>query len=462
MVKKPVPLMKRLKTVAPVRLIVSSFLLIVVLGTLLLMLPISSKNGCPTPVIDALFTSTSATCVTGLVVYDTWTHWSWFGQIVILALIQIGGLGLVTFATGINVLFRRKMGLRDLQIATQNTGSTALDVYRLIRIILFFTFTCELIGAGLLAVRFIPQFGSDGIWISLFLSISAYCNAGFDILGFQMENGSLIPYAGDPFVCLVIALLIIIGGIGFIVIKEIYFARISPLLHRKKPMHLTLHSSIVLSISALLLVAGTVLFLVCEYDHTLKDMNFGEKLNTAFFQSASSRTAGYASVDIGAERDITKLITCIFMFVGAAPTSTGGGVKITTFVVLVATVGSVVRGYGDTVLLKRRIDKNTVYRSLAIFTFSFLLVIITTSVILSSNPHMPISATDALFEAASAFGTVGLSTGITPFLSVASKCVVALTMFVGRVGPVSLMVALTMRSTHRGETVLPEGKIVVG
>ncbi|WP_195985638.1 TrkH family potassium uptake protein [Clostridium sp. D33t1_170424_F3] len=454
-------LFKRVKSTAPVRLIVASFLLIILVGSALLATPFATHSGEATHYVDALFTATSATCVTGLVPFDTWTHWNGFGQIVILFLIQIGGLGVVTFTTGFTLLARRKLGLRELQLASENTAGNTMHVYQLVKIILAFTISCELIGALVLMLRFVPQFGMRGVWLSLFIAVSAYCNAGFDILGFQTPDASLMNYAGDPLVCIPVALLIILGGLGFIVINDIYFAKLSPKFHKKNMLHLNLHSSLVLRMTLILLVIGTIGFMLFEWNNTLHSMNVGEKILASFFQSTSARTAGFASIDIAGEHDITKLFTIILMFIGAAPAGTGGGIKVTTFVVLLATVYSVMRGNEDTTIQHRRIDKSTVYKSLAIVTVGLLVVLCTTGLILSLNTY-PISAVNALFEATSAFGTVGLTAGVTPHLSFASKLAVCFTMFIGRVGPISLALAIAMKRARYKGSVLPEGKIVVG
>lgn len=453
--------MKKLKDVAPVRLIVCSFFVIIVIGTILLMLPICARDGRPTSFIDAMFTATSATCVTGLVVFDTWCHWNGLGQVVILMLIQVGGLGVVTFTTGINLLLRKKLGLRDMMLAKENTSGNTMDISRLIKMILAFTFTCEGIGALLLMIRFVPKFGLQGVWISVFEAVSAYCNAGFDILGFEEPDASLMNYVGDPIVCVTIAFLIILGGLGFVVISDVYYTQIHTRLHRQKPMHLNFHSAMVLVSSGVLLVLGTILFFICEYGNTMEGMNFFTRLNASFFQSTSARTAGFASIDIAAEHDFTKIVTIVLMFIGASPASTGGGIKTTTFLVLAATVVSVMRGNEETVIRKRKVDKYTVYRALAVVMGAFFVVIVTTGVILSANTT-DISGVDALFEATSAFATVGLTAGVTPHLDTLPKLAVTLTMFVGRVGPVSLVLAITMRRGRRGGAVMPEGKVIVG
>lgn len=450
---------RRLKSIPPVRLIVASFLIVILVGAFLLTLPISSRSGSPTAFIDALFTATSATCVTGLVVFDTWIHWNVLGQVIVISLIQIGGLGVITFTTGFSLLLRRRLGLRDIQLATENTGGDTINITRLVKMILLFTAGCETLGALILMLRFVPQFGAKGIWIAFFTAISAYCNAGFDILGFVMKDGNLIPYVSDPLVCLTVGALIVVGGLGFVVISNIYSSQIITRLHKQKPGHLNFHSTIVLTMTGILIAAGTILFFVCEYNNTLRGMNFGTQLNASLFQSISPRTAGFASVDIAKEHDFTKIITVVLMFIGASPAGTGGGIKTTTFLVLAATVFSVMRGNEETTILKRRIDKSTVYRSLSIFFGALFVVLFTTGVILTADPD--VTGIDALFEATSAFGTVGLSASVTQTLSDISKFVVSCTMFVGRVGPVSLGLALALHKCRRG-IVLPEGRVIVG
>ncbi len=449
----------RFKRIPPTRLIVISFFIVIMAGTLLLTLPVCSNDGKPTQLIDALFTATSATCVTGLIVFDTWLHWNVLGQVVILSLIQIGGLGVITFTTGFSLLMHRRLALHDIRLAAENTSGQTIGIIPLIKIILIFTLCCETAGALLLMLRFVPQFGAQGIWIAFFTSVSAYCNAGFDILGFLMMNGNLIPYAADPLVCLTVGALIVIGGIGFVVISDLYYNRILTRFQKVHPTHLNFHSKLVLITTAFLIVAGTVLFLFCEYNNTLKNMDLGAKLNASLFQSISARTAGFCTVDIAKEYDFTKIITVILMFIGASPGGTGGGFKTTTFVVLVATVFSVMRGRDDTVIFKRRLDKFTVYRALAIVSGALFVVLVTTGIILTADPH--VNGIDALFEATSGFGTVGLSASITQTLGWISKFAVSCTMFVGRVGPVSLGLALVLHKGHR-ESILPEGKVIGG
>lgn len=454
-------LLKRIKDISPVRIIVSSFVIIIVIGGVLLTLPVSARNGQTTPFINALFTSTSATCVTGLAVYDSWTHWSAFGQVIILGLIQLGGLGLVAFTTGFTLFMHHKLGLRDMQLASEYTSGNLMDIPRLMRTILIWTFACEAAGALLLMLRFVPKFGLYGIWVSVFLSVSSYCNAGFDILGFETPDVSLQNYVNDPLVCLPICALIIIGGIGFIVISDIHAWGMKKYSKEEKHPHLTLHTRIVLITTATLLVIGTALVFVFEYNNTLADMTIFQKIHASFFQSTTARTAGFASVNQGDLLDITKIVTIFLMFIGASPSSTGGGIKTTTFVVLIGTVLSVLRGQDETILQRRRVDKSVVYRSLAILFLSTLVVLTTTSVLLLMENDTK-SAISLLFETVSAFATVGLSTGITPLLSSISKAALIITMFIGRVGPISLVLALTMSRSRRAVMIRPEGRVIVG
>ncbi len=455
-------LIQKIKNISPVRLIVSSFFIIIMIGSVLLCLPFSARSGRFTGFTNALFTATSATCVTGLVPFDTWTHWSEVGQAIILMLIQLGGLGLVSFTTGFTLLMRRKLDLRDMKLAQEYTSGNITDVPRLIRTILIWTFACEAVGTLLLSIRFFPLYGVYGLWISMFLSVSAYCNAGFDILGFLGPNTGLTTFVNDPLVSLTIAMLIVVGGIGFIVINDLHDWGIKKLRKVENHPHLTLHTHIVLRTTAILLIAGTLLFMLFEYRNTLSDMNFFQKLNASFFQSVTARTAGYSTINVGDQHDITQMLTIVLMFIGASPASTGGGIKTTTFVVLIATVFSILKGREDTVLLKRRVDKTTIYRSLTIVLLAILIVTTTTAVITIVEEGKPITALDALFESVSAFATVGLTTGITHMLTDISKLMLSLTMFIGRVGPISLVLALTLRHRARGNTILPEGKIIVG
>ena len=452
-------LSEKIKTAPPVRIIVISFALIIFVGTLLLMLPIASKVG-PAHPIDALFTVTSATCVTGLVVGDTYTLWTPFGQGVILACIQLGGLGLSTFTVGFSLLVRRKLGIREMKLASESSGGSSLDIAGLLRLIIVFTFACEFIGACLLALRFIPQFGVGGIWPSIFCAVSAYCNAGFDVVGFYSTGGSLTAYAGDPLVSLTISFLIIIGGLGFIVVQDIYLCKIQPAFRHKDTTKLNFHSQICLRVTVGLLIFGTLGFFLLEYNNTMEGLNFFEKLNCAFFQSTNTRTAGFASVNIAEQLEFTKVLSVLLMFIGACPGSTGGGIKTTTLTVLVVAVLCTIRGKDDVVVLRHRFSTPAVYKAFTLTFVAILLVFIDAGVVSSLNPD--ILYIDCLYEATSAFGTVGLSANVTPHLDPISKLILIFTMFIGRVGPLSFGLSILMRHKPKGDSIYPEGRMLIG
>lgn len=450
---------EKVKTAEPVRIIVVSFLLVILTGTLLLMLPISSNEGATDP-ITALFTATSTTCVTGLAVVNTTAHWSVFGQAVMLVLIQIGGLGLSTFAIGFTLLVRRRIGIREIMLASESSGGSTLDAAALMKLMLAFTFGCEALGAGILMLRFVPLYGTAGIWPSVFVAVSAYCNAGFDILGFVPNNSSLSAFAGDPLVSITVSLLVAIGGLGFVVVQDIYQCKIAARFRHKEPMRLHFFSQICLRVTVALLAVGTLAFMVLEYNNTMSHLNFFEKLNAAFFQSSNTRTAGFASVSISGEKDITKVVTCILMFIGGCPGSTAGGIKVTTFVVLMVTVFSTVRGSDEPVVLRHRFTHSMVYKALAVVFLGAAIALFDTIVITVLNPN--VTFIDALLEAVSAFATVGLSADVTPTLDPISKLLLCLTMFIGRVGPVSFGVSILMRRRKEGELILPEGRMLIG
>lgn len=449
---------KRNSASLPMRMIAISFALVIIAGTFLLMLPISSNDGQPTNFLDCLFTATSSTCVTGLVVFDTYLKWSAFGKIVILLLIQIGGLGLITFTTFFNVAIGRKLGLRNMQLAQESLNSTTFfDVTHLVKAVVLISLAMELCGAAILCTTFVPKYGAEGIFISIFMSVSAFCNAGFDLLGMEGEFVSLCNYNGSPVVIFTIGLLIIIGGLGFLVWKDIFTYR--------KTKILMLHTKIVLIMTITLILSGMFLFLILEWNNpdTLGGLPIADRFTAAFFQSVTLRTAGFNSVDVNSLHSLTKLGSIVLMFIGAAPGSTAGGVKVTTFAVIVMTVVSVIRGKDDTIILKRRVQKNVVYKALAVVSIALLVVCVSSITIYFTNPdHADVTGMNALFESVSAFGTVGISSGVTAVANIPSKIILILTMFIGRVGPVSLALALAMRGKPPKDVIVPDGKILVG
>lgn len=442
---------------SPTHIIVFGFAAIIFLGALLLSLPFSSENGSSVGFVSALFTSTSAVCVTGLVVVDTNTTWSVLGKFIILALIQIGGLGIMSIATFVSLVTGRRVGLKERLTIQESLSDFSLSgVVRTLKNILIATFIIELTGAILLSTQFIPEFGfKSGLFKSIFHSISAFCNAGFDILGTDGNKfTSLTAYVNSPVIVLTISLLIILGGLGFIVWKELVIVR--------KFAQFTLHTKIVLIVTFTLLVTGTLLVYLFEYNNpaTLKGLSPYSKILNSFFHSVSPRTAGFNTLPLQDMREPSKLLTIILMFIGAAPGSTGGGVKVTTFSVIILAVVSYIRGRKDINVFNRRISYNVLNRSLSIFIISLSLVLISTMVLLLNNDG---NMMECLYESTSAFGTVGLTTGITPGLNLASKLQIIFTMFLGRVGPLSA--ALIFSSRQNSNCIpysFPEGKIGVG
>ena len=415
------------------------FLLIILIGSLLLMLPIATENGETTTYLNALFTSTSATCVTGLVRYDTATHWSLFGEIVIIVLIQIGGLGFMAFVSVVFEFFRKNMGLYQRRVMMQSTGETdSSSIRRLIRRIFIGTFVFEGIGALFLSIRFVPLFGwLKGIYYAVWHSISAFCNAGFDLMGGQLGEGkfaSFTHFADDPLVVLTLCFLIIVGGLGFCVWSDLWDCR-------KKLSAIKLHTRVILLVSALLVFGGMLLFLLLEWNSpAMEGMTFGEKLLASLFCSVSPRTAGMNTVELSALSEGGYLLSVILMFIGGCSGSTAGGLKVGTLAVIVMGMLAVFREKRDINIGKKRIEYSLLHQALAIFTAFLFMILTATLLLLALEPGLLFH--DILFEAVSALGTVGLSLSVTPALSAASAVVLMLLMFAGRVGILTLVLAL--------------------
>ena len=442
----------------PTRVIALSFAAVILGGTLLLMLPVSSRSETFTPFLDCLFTATSATCVTGLVIYDTYLHWSIFGQVVILLLIQVGGLGLVTLTTFFHIAIGRKMGLRSMHLAQESVASFDGYPWEIVRVVVKISLGVEAVGALLLCISFLPRYGTGGIWVSIFLSVSAFCNAGFDILGREEAFTSLSNYGNDPIVLGTISALIIVGGIGFVVIHD--------LRQWKRRHQISLHTRVVLSITASLLLFGMLVTAIFEWYNpaTLGALPSGlQKLGAAWFHSVSSRTAGFNTIPIDGMRAITLVLTCVLMFIGAAPGSTGGGIKCTTAAVVMMTVWGVIRGDEETTIFRRRVDRGAVYKSLAVTVLALLGVSITAGVIASTmHGQEVINGLFAIFESISAFATVGLSVGVTAIANPLARILLTLLMYIGRLGPITFFLSLALRDTPRRHEVIPEGKILIG
>lgn len=441
---------------SPIRAISMSFALVIAVGTLLLMTPMASRQGVWTPFIDALFTATSATCVTGLVVYDTYTYWTVFGQCVILALIQIGGLGLVTFAAFFGLLIGKKLGLRDMQMVQESIGfGSVASIGNTLRTVVICVLAIEATGALLLCTVFVPRYGLEGIYISIFLAISAFCNAGFDILGRESPFISLSNYNGEPMVILVICALIIVGGLGFVVWVDV------AQYHRTHT--LTLQSRVVLFMTALLVVFGAVMFGIYEWNNpaTMQPLEVQEKVMASLMQSVTTRTAGFNSIDVANMKPVSKGFSIFLMFIGASPGSTGGGVKTTTPAVLLMTIYCVMRGRGEIILWGRRVDAQVVYRTVTLICLGVALIFTASLAIDSMLDPQGVHMLDVLFEATSAFSTTGLSSGVTSAANTASKYILVILMYLGRVGPISFALSLGQTVQKRRE-IVPEGRIVVG
>ena len=435
--------------------ICSSFLLVIAVGTLLLTLPISSRTG-RLGVIDALFTATSATCVTGLVVRDTWSQFSLFGQVIILMLIQVGGLGLVTLTSFFALAARRRMGFRDLRLLGESVSADGLSkATEVLKIVIKLAAAFEAVGIVLLLFAFVPQFGAEGVWVSVFTAISAFCNAGFDLFGRFGAYSSLVPYVNNYYVQAVIMFMIMAGGLGFMVWVE--------LAEYRKKRRLSLHAKVVLQFSVIFWVGGAVLLALLEWSNprTMGGLSVPGKIMAALFQSVSTRTAGMNTIDLAACSPISKLLMSVLQFIGAAPGSTGGGVKVTTFAVLILTIRSVAQGRDDCVIGGHHIESKTVYRALTIIVLGAVAAF-GSAVVVYYNTAETVSVIDCIFESCSAFGTVGLSVGVTGQLNTGAKLLYMACMFMGRVGPVSLAISLTAKPDDNKRKVLPVGHINVG
>lgn len=435
--------------------ICGSFLLVIAVGTLLLTLPISSRTG-RLGVIDAMFTATSATCVTGLVVRDTWSQFSLFGQVIILMLIQVGGLGLVTLTSFFALAARRRMGFRDLRLLGESVSADGLSkATEVLKIVIKLAAAFEAVGIVLLLFAFMPQFGAEGVWVSVFTAISAFCNAGFDLFGRFGAYSSLVPYVNNYYVQAVIMFMIMAGGLGFMVWVE--------LAEYRKKRRLSLHAKVVLQFSVIFWVGGAALLALLEWSNprTMGGLSVPGKIMAALFQSVSTRTAGMNTIDLAACSPISKLLMSVLQFIGAAPGSTGGGVKVTTFAVLILTIRSVAQGRDDCVIGGHHIESKTVYRALTIIVIGAVAAF-GSAVVVYYNTAETVSVIDCIFESCSAFGTVGLSVGVTGQLNTGAKLLYMACMFMGRVGPVSLAISLTAKPDDNKRKVLPVGHINVG
>jgi len=437
------------KRLSSSQMIILGFAVIILLGTLLLMLPISSKRETFSPFLDCLLTSTSAVCVTGLVVYDTAVHWTLFGQAVILILIQIGGMGVITVAAALSLAAGRKISL--MQRSTIQDAISAPQVGGIVRFtgfILKGIFLIELLGAVVMAPVFIRDHGfGEGIWMAVFHSISAFCNAGFDIVDDGVLFNSLMGYASDPVINLAVMLLVIVGGLGFLTWRDIYTNGIHVKRYR-------MQSKVILTMTAGLLLIPAVYFFFFELDH----LPLAERFWGAWFQAVTPRTAGFNTVDLNAMSESGQMLTALLMLIGGAPGSTAGGMKVTTFAVMAAVAVAVFKRRQNGRFFGRRIDDETVKNAATVFLM-YIGLFLLGGMIISKLEGLPLLA--CLYESASAVGTVGLSLGITPELGWISKLILTALMYIGRVGGLTLLFA-TLPATKNTMSRLPLEKISVG
>lgn len=435
-----------------VQVLAIGFALVILFGGIILSLPICSADGAYTNFLDSLFTSTSAVCVTGLVTIDTGTHWNTFGKIMIMLLIETGGLGFMSLSTFVAMLLGKKITLRERLLMQEAMNTFNIQgLVKMVRYVFGFTFTVQVFGAILLSIQFIPEYGlKRGIFYSIFHSVSAFCNAGFDLFG---EYKSLVDYSNNSLVLLTISSLIIIGGLGFAVSLEI--------LNYRKRKRISTHSKIVLSVTAALIILGALFMLLVEYKNpeTLANMGFKEKLLNAYFASVTPRTAGFNSISTDGMTMAGKLMTIILMFIGGASGSTAGGLKVTTFGVIVFTVISALKGREETEAFGRKFSKETVYKAFVLLSICMMLVLTVTMILTITEPDK--SFINLLYEATSAFGTVGLTAGVTQSITPVSKIVLLLTMYFGRVGPLTVILAV-IHSKKKSKIKYPEAKILIG
>lgn len=426
---------------------------IILLGSLLLSMPISSRTGTGTPFLDSLFTAASALCVTGLVVYDTYTHWSLFGQIVILVMIQIGGLGFMTVITLFSLFLRRKIGLKERRLLMESANTLKIGgIVLLVKKIIIRTFIFESIGAILLTLRFYPKMGlNEGLYNGIFHSVSAFCNAGFDLMGKYGQFSSLTSYSDDIIVNLTIMSLVVIGGIGFVVWNDIA-------INRRCFKKYQLHTKIVLVTTAVLIFGSALVFYIVERNYSMINMDIKEKIFASLFQSVTTRTAGFNTISTTEMSEGGSLLTMILMVIGGSPGSTAGGIKTTTFVILLIGAWSTAKQSADISLFKRRLESDTLKKasSIAVIYLSTAFIAI---MLISSTQNFTLK--EIMFEVFSALGTVGLSMGITPALNVMSKLIITLLMYGGKVGVLSVAIVIAEKK-EPAPLSRPLEKIIIG
>lgn len=452
---------RKVKEFTTTRIIAVGFFATIILGTLLLMLPISAASGKSTNVIDSMFTATTSVCVTGLVTVPTYSHWSLFGQIIIALLAQVGGLGIITFTMMFMVALGKRIGLKQrLLIQDAYNLDTIQGMVVMVKKIVKGTLIVEGVGALLSMTVLIPQFGWSGIWKSIFHSISAFCNAGMDVIG----PDSLMPYVGNLVMNITTMALIVLGGLGFPVwwsLLEMVRGRRRKHQTWRMALHfLPLHTKMVVAISFVLVFAGAMVVFALEYNNpeTLGNLSVWDKIQAALFQSVTTRTAGFLTISQKGLHNATAFICCLLMFVGGSPSGTAGGVKTTTVAIIALTVVSIIKGRKDTEIFGRKINANIVRRALSIVMVSFVVMILALLVLITVQPG---DFLDCLYEVTSAIATVGLTRDFTATLNVAGKIIIIIVMYIGRIGPISLALFFNSKRFVNLKT-YPEEKVGVG
>ena len=452
-------MMKKKFSLSTTHMIMLSFLAVILVGSLLLSLPISSASGNAVPYLDALFTATTATCVTGLVTLPTATTWSMFGHVIILVLIQVGGLGVITIMSAIMILLQKRMGINNRLLLQDAFNLNSLSgIVRFVKRMLLGTLLVEGIGALLYMIAFVPEFGLRGIWISVFTSISAFCNAGIDIIA---EN-SLCNYATHPLINAVTSLLIILGGIGYIVWWDMMgLGKKAAVKKHMRFRDLSLHSKISIATTLILILGGGILIFWFEYDNplTIGNLSIFDKIQVSLFQSVTTRTAGFATVPQQDLTNASSILCLLLMFIGGSPVGTAGGIKTVTVAVLVVSAIATIQNKQDVSMFSRNISKQMVNKAVAVTLMSFS-IMFTSTILLSAVSNA--DALDILFETVSATGTVGLTRDLTPHLNTAGKMIIIGTMYLGRVGPISLALALNSGKKHQNIIKNPTEEISVG
>ena len=446
--------MKLLRNLSPTRIIALSFAIVILVGTVLLSLPVATNTGQETGIFDALFTAVSATCVIGMTPFDTYTHWTMFGQIVILILFQIGGLGIMSFMTMFSIFLHKKIGLQERLLLVQTSGNIRLNgVVKLLKRIFIGTFLFEGIGAVILTIAFYPEMGlSKSIYYGIFHSVSAFCNAGFDLMGFREPFSSFAHYETNPLVCFTLMVLIVLGGLGFFVWSDV-------LKNKFKFSQYSLHSKIILYSALILILGGWFFYYIFEMNGNLYDLSYPEKIMSSLFMSVSTRTAGFNAMDLGALSESGLLLTMCLMFIGAGVGSTSGGVKTTTIAILLAAVVTFAKGKKDVVIFKRRIENDTIRHAASILIVYMAAVLMSTAIICFTDG---IRLQDALFETISAVSTVGYSIVGIQNMSIIARIIMIILMYGGRIGFMSLLMVFWEKSKGEAPVEHPTEEIMIG